>query len=50
MIDNISMVDMKMIFDILVAIVFCLILLLLNRFDVIDNVDAMCNVMSRRET
>ena len=50
MIDNISMVDMKMIFDILVAIVFCLILLLLNEFDVVDNVDAMCNVMLRRET
>ena len=50
MIDDIGLMYMKMIFDILVAIVFCLILLLLNRFDVIDNVDAMCNVMLRRET
>ncbi len=49
MIDNISLMYMKMVFDILIAIVICLILLLLNRFDVIDNADAMCNVMLRSE-
>ena len=49
MIDDISLMYMKTVFDILIAIVFCLILLLLNRFDVIDNADVMCNVMLRSE-
>ena len=49
MIDDISLIYMKMVFDILVIIVLYFILLLLNGFDVIDNADAMCNVMLRRE-